>query len=423
LAGLWIPIVGLLALHAIAGQSAQKGRQPDKRDQTNPQIPGSAAEAGATSKSILALPFKRSWQYLTDRMILLAPTVDGDKIYLPLQEGRVICLDLRSGSLLWSSDSGGRVTAPVAISRSEGASVIFVTSEMLVPERGLSSGLLRALDPTTGVALWARDFPRPFKSPIFTSPGRIYIGSTDGALYALSSVDGSVLWKLQTQGEASAGVLITAKALYFGSDDGALRAVNPQNGSEIWKYQTTGPIVCLPVADNKHIYFGSGDGYIYSLDLLEGKLKWKSKTGASVQASPVLAGDKLVVGSLDNFLYVMSRSNGDRVWKRRLDNRIVFPVIVEGDALVVAPYRGDHVPIFLMSDGRRVNYYRLNRGHEIVASPSFSDGTLLVPTDKGLIAAVPVAPARSDGSQNGAKNQMPAPEPLKKPTPRPLPPD
>jgi outer membrane protein assembly factor BamB len=348
-------------------------------------------------------------------MIMLAPTIDGDKVYQPLQEGRVVCLDRRSGSLLWSSDSGGRVTAPVAISTTERPSVLFVTSE--VSNGGSSGGLLRALDPSTGVALWARDFPRPFKSPIFTSPGRIYIGSADGALYALSSVDGGILWRLQTQGEVSGGILITDTTLYFGSDDGALRAVSPQKGVELWKYQTTGQIVCLPLIDDRHIYFGSGDGYIYSLDLLNGRLKWKFKTGASVQASPVLVGNKLVVGSLDNFLYVLSRSNGDRLWKRRLDNRIVFPVIVEGDALMVAPFRGDHVPIFLMSDGRRVNYYRLNRGCEIVASPSFFDGTLLVPTDKGLVAAVTVAPAKSDATPSGARSQTPGPGPLKKPTP------
>src|SRR5262249_58512941 len=121
--------------------------------------------------------------------------------------------------------------------------------------------------------------------------------------------------------------------------------------------------------------------------------------------------------------YAISRTNGDRLWKRRLDNRIVFPVIVQGDALMVAPFRGDHVPIFLLSDGRRVNYYRLNRGCEIVASPSFEDGTLLVPTDKGLLAAVTVAPAKSEEASTGTKQQVrptpPAAERNRKDNPHP----
>jgi outer membrane protein assembly factor BamB len=342
-------------------------------------------------------------------MILIAPTTDGERVYQPLQEGRVICLDKRSGSLLWTSDSGGRVTTPVAIGKSRNASVVLITSEKLEEGGGTSSGSLRALDPATGVALWSRDFPRPFRSLVITATERLFAGSSDGALYAISSTDGNVLWKVQTQDVVDAGVLVTDSGLYFGGEDGALRAVSPETGRELWKYQTTGRIAGLPAIDDKHIYFGSADGFVYSLDLLDGKLKWKSRTGAAVEASPVLAGDRLVVGSLDNFIYAISRSNGDRLWKRRLDNRIVFPVIIEGDAVMVAPLRGDHIPVFLLSDGRRVNYYRLNRGCEIVASPSFVEGTLLVPTDKGLLAAVTVGPAKSEEASSAVKQVQAAP--------------
>ena len=401
-------LAGVLALNALGVQSS-KPTDPDKTSssRTNPRKSDAIAELGATSKSPLALPFKRAWEYLSDRMIVIAPTADGEKVYQPLQEGRVICLDRRSGALLWSSDSGGRVTAPAAIGKSRGANVVLITSEKIDEGGGSSSGSLRAVDPTTGVALWARDFSRPFRSPIVTAKDQLFAGSTDGALYAISSIDGNVLWKVQTQNVVDAGVLVTDRAVYFGGEDGALRAVSPETGQELWKYQTTGRIGGLPAIDDKHIYFGSADGFVYSLDLLDGKLKWKSRTGAAVEATPVLSGEKLVVGSLDNFLYAISRSNGDRLWKRRLDNRIVFPVIIEGDAVMVAPLRGDHIPIFLLSDGRRVNYYRLNRGCEIVASPSFVDGTLLVPTDKGLLAAVTIAPAKSDEARTGGKQQVP----------------
>jgi len=319
-------------------------------------------------------------------------------------------LDRRSGSLLWSSDSGGRLTAPAA-SSPESAGAIFITSEKINDDGATSSGSIRALDPATGVALWARDYPRPFKSPIIIASGRLYIGSADGSLYAISSADGHVVWKVQTQDVVNAPTLVTDKVVYFGSDDGALRALKPESGQEIWKFQTSGRITGLPAIDDRHLYFGSGDGCIYSGDSSDGKLKWKSRTGAAVEAAPVIIGDRLIVGSLDNFLYAISRTNGDRLWKRRLDNRIVFPVIVQGDALMVAPFRGDHVPVFLVSDGRRVNYFRLDRGSEIVANPTFVDGTLLVPTDKGLIAAVSIAPARSDEASGSVKQQAPGPPP------------
>src|SRR5215831_288827 len=127
---------GLLARPA-PGEQSGNGGQSTKTGQSTRSLDGggqsvktgpgktrtpradAVAEAGATSRSVLALPFKRSWEYLTDGMILVPPTVDGERVYQPLQEGRVVCLDRRSGSLLWSSESGGRVTAPVAVARSE----------------------------------------------------------------------------------------------------------------------------------------------------------------------------------------------------------------------------------------------------------------------------------------------------------------
>src|SRR5262245_33768471 len=197
---LWsgVLLTGLAVTHTPGRQSTKPPGDPSQSRKGGARM-DTVAEAGATAGSVLGLPFKRAWEYLTDRTILLAPTVDGDRIYQPLREGRVICLDRRSGHLLWSSDSGGRLTAPVAASSPEAAGAIFITSEKINDDGATLSGSIRALDPATGVALWARDYARPFKSPIVIASGRLYIGSADGSLYAISSADGHVVWKVQTQ--------------------------------------------------------------------------------------------------------------------------------------------------------------------------------------------------------------------------------
>src|SRR6185295_1102443 len=104
--------------------------------------------------------------------------------------------------------------------------------------------------------------------------------------------------------------------------------------------------------------------------------------GAAIEASPVLAGDRVLVASFDNFVYALSRSKGDRIWKRRLENRITSAPIVDGDASLVAPLRGDYVAVFLNSDGRRVNLFRLDKDFEIVADPNFSGDMLVLAMDK-----------------------------------------
>jgi len=390
-----LSLTSLLALGQAPPQSTQEApaAKPAIKDQSkktpgqsNPQE--SLAEAGATSTSKLALPFKRAWQHLTDGATPLSPTLDDARIYLPLTGGRVSCIDRRTGSLLWSSEPGGLVTAPVA----SGENSIYIATRKTGEDGAEAGGSLRAVDKATGLTVWVRDYPRALSSALECARGRIYAGSADGSFYALDARNGELIWKVEGQDVVRGHALVTERAIYFGCDDGVLRVVEPERGQLIWKYQTGGRIIGQPVADDRALYFGSGDGYVYSADIATGKLRWRSRTGAAVEASPVLVGDRLLVASYDNFVYALARASGDRIWKRRLENRITAAPIVEGDANLVAPLHSDYVAVFLNADGRRVNLFQLEPDFEIVAEPIFSGDTLVVPTNQGLVVATATKP-------------------------------
>jgi outer membrane protein assembly factor BamB len=374
---------------------AQTAKPADKTlsNQTpgKPTAQDQQAEAGATSTSKLALPFKRTWQHLTDGAASLAPTLDDARIYLPLTGGRVFCLDRQTGSLLWSSEPGGVISAPVVA----GENSIYIATRKTGEDGAEAGGSLRAVDKSTGLTVWVRDYPRALSSALELGRTRIYAGSSDGSFYAFDSNNGDVLWKVEAQDVVRGHALVTERAIYFGSDDGALRVVEPERGRLIWKYQTGGRIIGQPAADDGVLYFGSGDGYVYSVDIATGKLRWRARTGAAVEAAPVIVGDRLLVASYDNFVYALARASGDRIWKRRLENRITAAPIVEGDANLVAPLRGDYIAVFLNADGRRVNLYQLDPDFEIVAEPIFSRETLVLPTNKGLVVATATRPAEA----------------------------
>src|SRR5262252_510713 len=95
-------------------QTKQERKAQTKQKTTSEQEPP-PAEGGATSTSHLALPFKRLWKYLTDESSPLAPSIDNERIYLPLAGGRVVCLDRETGSLRWMTDPGGIISSPVAV--------------------------------------------------------------------------------------------------------------------------------------------------------------------------------------------------------------------------------------------------------------------------------------------------------------------
>jgi outer membrane protein assembly factor BamB len=371
----------------------------------NPKAQKSAAqelvaEAGAISTSQLALPFKRLWLYADD-MTTLAPTTDEGRIYLPLAGGRVVCLDSATGSRIWSSEPGGIVSAPVAI----GETSIYIATRKFAEDGTEAGASLRAVDKLTGLTLWAKDFARPFTSPLTFAKKRLYAGSADGSLYAIATADGETIWKAQTQDIIRGGVWVSEAAIYFGSDDGALRGVEADTGREIWKFQTKGKIRSAPVTEGHTFYFGSSDGFVYAVDKITSKVKWQSRSGAAIEASPVLVEDKILVASFDNFVYALSRTTGNKIWKRRMENRLAAAPIVEGDAAMIAPLRGEHVAVFLHQDGRRVNYYRLDKEFEIVAEPVFSNRLLLLATNKGLVAAI--ASPVVDTHNNSLKKEKP----------------
>lgn len=336
--------------------------------------------AGAFGQDKIApLAFKKAWEYRTGDAMGLPPTVDGGRLFLPLNGGRVVCLDRLTGALLWSSDPGGNIAQAIAAADR----VIYVATRWEADP----GGSLRALDKETGLTLWRRDYEEHFTGPLHVAEGRLYGGTSGGALCAIATDGGEVVWRTPTQDVVRGQILMLKKAIYFGSDDGSLRGIETDSGREFWRFQTEGRIRGKPATDEATIYFGSGDGYVYAVDSKTARIRWRSRTGAAVDASPMMAGDKLIIASFDNFVYALSRVSGDRVWKIRLDNRITAEPIVDAFYTIAAPLRGDQVAVLSNSDGRRVNRYKLDEGYEIVANPILRDGTLFIMTDKGLVVA------------------------------------
>jgi eukaryotic-like serine/threonine-protein kinase len=361
---------------AAATKAAGQNKRGDRR-----YLP----EAGAVSTSRLALPLKRVWQYLTPGSTSFPPAVDRQRIYVPLTGGRVDCLERETGSLLWSTEPGGVITAPLSVD----ATAVYVASSKIGADGAEVGASIRAVDCATGLTIWARDYARPFTSPLVVTGNRIYVGSADGALYALACESGDAIWKLQTPDVIHAEALPLNEVIYFGSDDGALRAANLSTGKELWKFQTGGRIIGRPAIEQHAIYIGSADGYVYSIDQALGRPRWRSRLGAAVEASIVLVADRLLVGCLDNFVYVLSRANGDKLWKRRLDSRVTVAPITDGDAMLVAPLRSSRLTVFLTADGRAVNFYELGPDLELVASPTLSRDLLFVPSNSGILALRP----------------------------------
>ena len=135
------------------------------------------------------------------------PTVDGGQVFVLNQFSDLVCLDARSGDLLWTknlvSEFGGKMMSGWKYSESP-----LVDGERVVCTPGGPGGTLLALDRKSGEPLWqSRGWTDPagYSSIIIaTIQGtRQYVQLTGNSVAGVDPETGKVLWKAARQGKTA----------------------------------------------------------------------------------------------------------------------------------------------------------------------------------------------------------------------------
>jgi outer membrane protein assembly factor BamB len=161
----------------------------------------------------------RALSFVSD--VTSAPVVSGDTVYVGNQAGRLMALNLASGSRKWAGNEGA--TGPVW---PIGGSVFALTD---------LNELVR-LDATDGSRIWGVALPKFVKSrprrqsevfahygPIVAG-GRVIVASNDGALRSYDPKSGALLSETEIPGGATTAPVIAGGTLYVVSTKGQLHA-------------------------------------------------------------------------------------------------------------------------------------------------------------------------------------------------------
>ena len=109
------------------------------------------------------------------------PAPTGDRLYLPLKDGRVVALSLQSGDEIWTH---------------------------------------KLAEPAVGIL------------PV---GDRVFIGARDNQFHSLSAEDGDVDWRWPTGADLLGLPVLDARRVYFIALDNILRGHNRNSGSMLWK--------------------------------------------------------------------------------------------------------------------------------------------------------------------------------------------
>ncbi|MBK6781457.1 MAG: PQQ-binding-like beta-propeller repeat protein [Gemmatimonadetes bacterium] len=282
------------------------------------------------------------WRFAAGDPVTASPAVAHGLVIAATHAGRFFAVDAATGRLRWSRHAGPALpfnTYPA------GAWDLWASSPTVSGRTvilGGADGRVYALDLMTGAVRWTANTGGRVRASAAIAAGTVVIGSWDGRVYALDLATGAEKWVHRTIGDTldsqafgfdrraiQGSAAIDEGRVFVGSRDGGLYALDFATGERLWRATHRGSWVCAsPVVSGSAVYVGSSDGqFVQALDAATGTERWRYATGANVLSSPVLAGQRLVVGTEANDspwgdLLALDPATGALVWRLRLEEAL-----------------------------------------------------------------------------------------------------
>ena len=364
-------------------------RFPPAQAQTAPSVVVSAGEPSPPSWPIfrgdpalsgvaegaLELPLKVAWTFPAGGAIASSPVVSGGRVYFGSDDGKLYCLETRTGKELWSFATEDIIEAPPLILQGQvfvgssdfffyaldaetgeldwkvetddkilgGANYTYVgesASEGLRILVGSYDTNLYCFDPRTGETLWKYGTENYVNGTPAILDDRVIFGGCDAVLHVVSASTGEPLESLELGQEchvAGSAALADGKA-YFGHYGNQFVCIDLDEKEVVWTYDSPRhAFFSSPAIGEDRIVFGGRDKKMHCAALADGRPLWSFPTRRKVDASPVICGDSVVFGSGDGRLYVLGLEDGKERWQYDVGKSILSsPAVVDGRVYVGA---------------------------------------------------------------------------------------
>jgi outer membrane protein assembly factor BamB len=339
-----------------------------------------------------------------------SPIVWGDRVFTisataETQERLLLCLDRRTGQLLWRQPV---LTAP--LERKHGlnsfASSTPATDGELIYTAFLDRDqMFVAAYDFDGKQRWGAR-PGAFASvhgfcscPVLYRDTVILNGDHDGESYlvALSRTNGSVLWKTPRDNHTRSYCTplirnLSGRQQMVLAGDKCVASFNPDNGTRLWLIDgPTEQFVASPVYSERCglllITGGFPDHHILAIrpdgsgNVTQTHIAWRTTRGVAYVPSPIIEGDYFMVIADSGVAHCFAARTGDLFWTERLGSQHASLVSAEGRIY----FLNDKGVVNVVQAGpqsRRVAQNDL--GEKCFASPAISQGQLFLRGDRHL---------------------------------------
>jgi outer membrane protein assembly factor BamB len=236
------------------------------------------------------------------------PVVVRDIAYVGAWDHRVYALHVRTGKIIWSTETDGEIDSSPAYA----GGLVFVAN---------NAGSVYALDAKTGRVRWVgHSFSSLFhgREYFYATPavayGRVYAPNTDGTVYVFGATTGHLLWARHVGSYVYTAPAIWEKKVYVGTYDGLFYALDAATGDVRWVYDAPASVHGAPTVMDGLVYFSTcgtcgrngvrhskfGPRGTFALNANTGKLVWSFPDG---HYSPITADEQRVYLAGSTILY------------------------------------------------------------------------------------------------------------------------
>lgn len=349
-----------------------------------------------------------------------SPIVVGDKIYLTAYSGfnvpgepgdmaalkrHLVCLDRKSGKLLWTKDVAAKGPEQAKIRDDHGYASSTPASDGKRLYCFFGKSGVKAFD-LTGKELWTADVGETLNgwgsasSPVLHENLLIVNASVEsGSLVALDVATGKEVWRAREIKESwCTPVLAPAKdgrLELLVAIQGKVLGLDPKSGDRRWTCDTNIPWYMVPTAvtaDGVSYWIGGRSGGAFAVrlggsgDVTASHKVWTAEKNSNVPSPLLHQGHVYFAGNADGTAYCLEAATGKLVYAERLPR---------ADTIYASPVLGDGKIYYVARNGRTfvlaaAPAFKLLATNDLDdrslfhAAPAIADGRLLLRSNKAL---------------------------------------
>ena len=257
---------------------------------------------------------EEKWRADVSGESLARPLIKGETVVIQTIDNRVEALSLFDGRSRWTLVQ----SAPILTMRGS-ASPVAVGNTVIT---GFDSGRVIAMDIATGTIVWESLISPPqgrsdldrlsdIDGSIAVVGQDIYVAGYQGRLASLASESGQVLWNREIS--SFEGVAADWNSVYTVREDGEIVAMTRRTGAESWRNASLlRREPTLPVPFNTTVVVGDLEGYVHFFSNIDGEPVARVQLGGkAISNAPLVVANRLYVqgdgGNLAAYVVVDER--------------------------------------------------------------------------------------------------------------------